>query len=188
MTKKIVFVQVFYAIFKLRNVFRFNMQNNGIEWQWQVCRSTYPPPKDREGLSTGLTHQTGAGGVGGRVCGVSCSGSETKRARTCPKTWLLPSHGSGTHHLIQQTTAWCPHGRGPRLHRKQKTLKTYKDNDLLKSFSNLWACIKSRSHDSIHNTDLAIQYSHDILNKAKTELKLYFFRKYYLSRIQKVVC
>lgn len=78
---------------------------NEIVWQWQMCRSTYPSPKDREGLSTGLTHQAGVGGVGRWVCGVSRSGSETKRPRTCPETWLLPSHGPGTHHFIQQTTA-----------------------------------------------------------------------------------
>lgn len=104
-----------------------------------VCRSTYPPPEDRESLSTGLTHQAGAVGVCGRVCRVSGSGRETKRPCTCPKTWLLPSNGPSTHHLIQQTTAWCPHGRGPRLHTKHLTKFTIIQNILLYTEQNFVA-------------------------------------------------
>lgn len=83
-------------------------------WQ-RTCKGTHLPPEDREGLTAGLAYETGTPWAGGRVRGVSRAGGESEGAGAGPEPGLLASDGPGTHDFIQQTTAWSPHGRGPRL-------------------------------------------------------------------------
>ena len=75
----------------------------------------YLASENGKGLATGFAHKTWAPWGGRRIRRVSRTRREAKGSSACSKARLLASHCPRAHDLIQQTTAWSPHGRGPCL-------------------------------------------------------------------------
>ena len=77
--------------------------------------------EDGEGQSAGLAQLSGAPWAGGGVGGVPSTGGEAEGPRPCSEPRLLSPHRARAHHLVQQPTAWRPHGRCPRLRKHTET-------------------------------------------------------------------
>lgn len=88
---------------------------------WPATALAHLASEDGEGQSAGLAQLSGAPWAGGGVGGVPSTGGEAEGPRPCSEPRLLSPHRARAHHLVQQPTAWRPHGRCPRLRKHTET-------------------------------------------------------------------
>ena len=86
-----------------------------LQLTWHNSRRAYLASENGKRLATGFAHKTLASRGGRGIRGVPRTRREAKGSSTSSKARLLASHCPRAHDLIQQTTAWSPHGRGPCL-------------------------------------------------------------------------